>query len=173
MSATSNQPTNKNFLSPFGFKFLIKKAPHLNFFVQSVNVPSVSLGTVDVENPFVKIPFPGDKLSYSQLDVTFKVDEDLKNYFEVFNWLVAVGYPDNFEQRRTIEAAPAMSGTGTYSDISLSILTSSFNGNYEVVFKDCYPTSLGEIQFDSTMVDLDYVTCTASFAYRSFSFTQL
>ena len=49
MSILDTQPTNKNFLSPLGFRFTIKKAPNLNFFVQSVNIPTLSLGTVDVE----------------------------------------------------------------------------------------------------------------------------
>ena len=76
MSATSNQPTNPSFLSPLGFKMTVKRTPTLNFFVQSVEMPSVSLGQADIETPFSKIPFPGTKLTFGNLQVTFKVDED-------------------------------------------------------------------------------------------------
>ena len=48
MTALTNQPENTNFLSPLGYKLVIKKLPHLNFFIQSVTVPSVSLGTADI-----------------------------------------------------------------------------------------------------------------------------
>lgn len=173
MSAIDNQPTNKNFLSPLGFKFQIKKSPNLNYFVQTVTLPSLSLGTVEVENPFVKIPFPGDKLNYGQLEVSFKVDEDLQNYLEIHNWLVGIGYPDNFLQRRDIEAAPVITGEGVYSDITLVILTSSMNSNYEITYKDCYPTNLSELQFDTTSNDVDYLTCTATFAYRAYTLKKL
>jgi len=175
MSAFLNQPSNKNFLSPNGFKFSIKKLPNVNFFVQSVNIPSFNLGTVDVENPFIKIPFPGDKLTYGQLNVTFKIDEDLSNYLELYNWLIGIGYPDNFGQRRSIEPPNInlASGDGVYTDASLVITTSKMNSNFEVTFKDAYPINLSELQFDSTITDIDYITCTATFAYRIFTISQL
>jgi len=173
MSALSVQPNNKNFLSPLGFKFSIKKAPNINFFVQSVNLPSISLGTVDVENPFLKIPFPGDKLSYGTLDVSFKIDEDLANYFEIYNWLIGIGYPENFGQRANIEASLPMSGEGVYADLSLIIASSSMNPNYEVTFYDGYPINLSELNFDSTLSDVDYLTCTVTFAYRVFKIAAL
>jgi len=173
MSALSNQPGNKNFLSPLGFKFSIKKTPNINFFVQSVNLPTLSLGTAEVDNPFLKIPFPGDKLAYGTLDVTFKVDEDLSNYLEIHNWLVGIGYPDNFGQRATIEASLPMSGEGVYADLSLIITTSAMNPNYEVTFFDAYPISLAEMSFDSTLTDVDYVTSTVTFAYRIFKISAL
>jgi len=173
MSALSNQPGNKNFLSPLGFKFSIKKTPNINFFVQSVNLPTLSLGTAEVDNPFLKIPFPGDKLAYGTLDVTFKVDEDLSNYLEIHNWLVGIGYPDNFGQRATIEASLPMSGEGVYADLSLIITTSAMNPNYEVTFFDAYPISLAEMSFDSTLTDIDYVTSTVTFAYRIFKISAL
>lgn len=175
MSALDNQPTNKNFLSPNGFKFGIKKLPNVNFFVQSVNLPSFSLGTVDVENPFIKIPFPGDKLTYGQLDVTFKVDEDLANYLELYNWLVGIGYPDNFGQRGAIEPPNVniVSGEGVYTDAILIITNSKMNPNFQVTFKDLYPINLSELQFDSTVTDIDYLTCTATFAYRIFTISVL
>jgi hypothetical protein len=173
MSTTDLLTSNKNFLSPLGFRFQIKKAPNLNFFVQTASMPTVSLGTVDVENPFVKIPFPGDKLTFGQLDISFKVDEDLTNYLEIFNWLMGIGYPDNFLQRRNIESTPTMSGQGVYSDLSLIITSNAYNPKHEVTFHDAYPINLTELQFDSTQTDVDYLTCTVSFAYRNFVIASL
>lgn len=173
MSIVDRQPVNKNFLAPHGFNFQIKKSPHVNFFVQSVNLPTFSLGTVDVENPFIKIPFPGDKLSYGTLDVTYKVDENMENYLEIYNWLIAIGYPDNFGQRSNIESKPAMSGEGVYADLSLIILNSQMNPKFEVTFKDAYPISLSELQFDSTITDVDYLTTTVTFAYRIYTISSL
>ena len=43
-NAILEQPENTNFLSPVGFDFKVKKLPTVNYFVQAINVPSVTLG---------------------------------------------------------------------------------------------------------------------------------
>ena len=83
MTAVDNTPANKNFLSPLNFRFQIKKAPNVNFFVQKVNIPEIAVRAPDVMNPFVKIPYPGDHLEYGIFNISFKVDEDLQNYLEI------------------------------------------------------------------------------------------
>ena len=105
MTAIDNTPSNKNFLSPLNFKFQIKKAPHVNFFIQKVNIPSISIETnPSPNNPFVKTPIPGEHISYSDLSISFKVDEDLTNYMELHNWIKALGKPQNFEQFKPHDA---------------------------------------------------------------------
>ena len=42
MTAIDKTPTNKNFLSPLNFQFQLKRAPYLNFFIQSINIPGVN-----------------------------------------------------------------------------------------------------------------------------------
>ena len=82
MTAIDSNPANKNFLSPISFKFMIKKAPHVNFFIQQVTVPRISLPSVETPNPFVSLPKPGDHIDFDTLSIKFKVDEDLQNYLK-------------------------------------------------------------------------------------------
>ena len=110
MTAIDDTPTNHNFLSPLNFKFQIKKAPHVNFFIQEVNIPSLDLRQVDESNPFVTVPYPGEHLTYGIFTIKFKIDEDLKNYFEIHNWLRAMGKPDNFNEYKQIEQQPSYTG---------------------------------------------------------------
>lgn len=173
MSVIDNQPTNQSFLSPLGFKLQIKKTPHLNYFVQSVSVPSVSLGTADIETPFTKIPFPGTKLTFGNLSVTFKVDEDMINYMEIYSWLRDVGFPDNFAQYSNIAGQAVTSGDGVYSDITLIVLSSAMNPTHEITFFDCFPVDLSALEFDSTLPDVNYLTATATFANRRFDIKTL
>ena len=173
MSVLDNQPINQSFLSPLGFKLQIKKTPTVNYFVQSVNIPQVSLGTADVETPFSKIPLPGTKLTYGYLQATFKIDEDMKNYIELYDWLKGIGFPDNFAQYGNIAAAGLTSGDGVYSDITLIVLSSAMNPNMEITFYDCFPVDLSAIEFDSTSVDVQYATATVSFANRRFDIKAL
>lgn len=173
MSALTTQVTDPSFLSPFGFKLQIKKTPGLNYFVQKVSVPSVSLGSVDVDTPFTKIPFPGTRITFGNLQVTFKVDENLQNYLEIFRWLEGIGFPDNFSQYAGIANQGASSGEGIFSDVTLLVLSSAMNPTHEITFVDCFPVDLSDLAFDSTAVDVEYLTATVTFANRRFYVKQL
>lgn len=166
MSTTNQQrPANPSFLSPIGFVFKIARLPTVNFFVQSVSIPSITTTFVEVKNPFNKITRPSNLL-YEDFEITFKVDEDFKNYLELHDWMVGIGFPDEFQQYAAIAENPT--GYGELSDSTLTILTSAKNPNIEVLYKDTFPTSLSEIKFDASMEDIDYLTATATFRCLKF-----
>lgn len=164
-TAIDNTPFNKNFLSPLNFQFQIKRAPYVNFFIQKVNLPSLSLDFAVQPNPFSNIPLAGEHLQYGDLQITFKVDEELQNWFEIHNWLRSLGFPDNYQEYANLAVNSITSGNGVLSDITLLISDSAKNPNYSVTFRDAFPTSLSEVSFQSTDTDVNYVTATASFRY--------
>jgi len=166
MTAINETPQNINFLSPINFKFKIKKAPGINFFIQKVTIPRMSLPPFDQQNPFTFIPRPGDHLTFNELSITFKVDEDLKNYMEIYNWLVQMARSRDYEQYAEIQNKSPTSGEGIYSEIEVEVLSSKRRANYAVVFEDAFPTDLGEIDFDTTLEDVQYVTANATFKYK-------
>jgi hypothetical protein len=164
--------TNKNFLSPINFKFAIKRAPHVNFFVQGVNLPGLSLPDIDVSNPLIRVPYPGDHLLYDELDLSFKVDEDLKNYMEIHEWLRALG-KRSYDEYKTLTQKISTTGEGIRSDMTLTVLTSNRNANYSVTFKDAFPIKLSGINFDVTSSDVDYVQASATFRYVTYDITKV
>lgn len=173
--AVTNAPTNYNFLSPLGYKFILSRAPNIEYFVQEVTLPGLNLGIAVQPSPFITIPQPGDRLEYEQMQVTFRVNEDLDNYLEIFNWMIALGAPENFQQytlKAPLESTNQQKDTIT-SDISLSILSSAMNSNIEFKMKDCFPVNLSNITMSSAGSDIDYVVATATFALRNFTITQL
>lgn len=172
MTAIDNTPTNLNYLSPLNFKFLIKKTPHVNFFIQKVNIPGISLKEIDTPNPFVNNPYPGDHIIYSDLQVTFKVDEKLQNYLEIHNWIRALGKPTKFEEYADIASKPQYTGDGIKSDVTLSILSNIKTMNYDVTFIDAYPISISEIELNTTDSDVYYLEATVNFKYTYFDITK-
>lgn len=172
MSAQASDPINKSFLSPVGFKFTMQRLPHVNYFSTGAAIPDVSLGQLQTEAPFVKLPQPGDKLTFSNFELTFRVDEDMRNYREIFDWLIALGYPDNFLQRSAITRT-AISTGDVFSDGSLIITTAAYQPNIEVKFIDMYPVSLSTLNFNIEQTDIEYVQATATFAYRRYELTSL
>jgi hypothetical protein len=161
-----NEPTNKSLLSPIGFRFQIQKLPHVNYFCTAASIPDMSLGRIDtVTNPFNKLPIAGDKMEFSDLSLKFRVDEDMKNYREIVDWMTGLGFPDNYEQRKLL--------TEPYSDASLIIMTSQYQPNIEVKFIDLYPTNIASLEFDIGQSDIEYLTGDVTFTYRSYQITSI
>ena len=168
----SDQVTNKNFLSPINFKFALKRAPHVNFFVQKVNLPGLSLPDIDINNPLIRVPYPGEHLLYEELDLSFKVDEDLKNYMEIHEWLRALG-KRTYEEYRTLAGKAQTTGDSIRSDMTLTVLTSNRNANYSITFKDAFPIKLSGIDFNVTSTDIDYVQALATFRYVTYDIVKI
>jgi len=173
MTAIDNTPYNKNFLSPLNFVFQIKRAPHVNFFIQEVNLPSLSIQFPIQQNPFVNIPLSGEHIDFGSLKVSFKVDEDLQNWFEVHNWIRELGFPDNFSEYSNLSTATPTSGAGITSDISLVILNQIKNPTFEVTFRNAFPVSLSDLNFKSTDTDVNYITASAEFKYILYDVVKL
>jgi len=173
MAAITNQPDNINFLSPLGFRFMLKRAPNLNFFVTGVNLPGISLGFIEVPTPFKLINIPGSKLDYGDFDLTFRLDEDMATYFEIYNWLLAIGFPEGFNQYRGLSTNEPGDPERLFSDATLTILKSSMVPNIEVSFEDLFPTSISNIDFTATDTDVNYITATVSFKYKIFRVKKL
>lgn len=172
MSTTNIEPNNKNYLSPLGFRFQLSRTPKTNYFVQAVTLPSITLGQIDFDTPFVKMPLPGTKLDFQQLTLSFAVNEDMENYLEIYEWMQALGFPKSFNQYASI-ANDTQGGSGKansiYSDGTLLVMTSNHNVNLRVKFEEMYPVSLSDLSFDSTMTDVDYLKATVTFAYKLYT----
>ena len=120
---------------------------------------------------------PGDKLTFDPLGVRFIVDEDMTNYQEIYNWMIqlAPGY-DTDDYRDLVGSSITTSGFDSrdgdyskmYSDASLIVNTSSNNANIEFTFEDCFPTSLGSIDFKSDESDVPYVVADLTLRYTLF-----
>ena len=178
MSAVDNQPANKNFLSPLGFKFLIKKTPNMNWFVQSVNLPGISLPEAMIQTPFVNIPFSGDQLTFENLNVTFRVDEDMANYLELHNWMIGTAFPEKFDQY--IGIGPNTTNIDRFkkigqikSDGTLFIMNSVMNPIVEVHFFDLAPINLSGFSFDTRSADVTYIEAIVTFSYLRYTISIL
>lgn len=174
MSAIDNTPENKNFLSPLNFRFTIKKAPHVNFFIQRVMIPQISINPTPIfNNPMVNIPIPGERVTYSPLNITFKVDEDLQNYKELHDWIIALGDNERNGRYLSLSKEPMWTGDGITSDLSLMVLSSTKMPNYEIVFIDAFPTNISALTMNTTDETVNYLEATAEFRYTYFNISKV
>jgi hypothetical protein len=167
-------PINRNFLSPTGGTLQIKKLPTTVFFAQKMNIPGVGVSNVPQQpTPFIQLPQTSDHMLFQEFKIQFSVDEDLKNYQEIFNWIVGINFPDNFSQYKELNDQPKFSGLGLKSDMSLIINTNGKIPNIEVNFIDAFPVDLSSIDIDTTDNSITYVTAQASFIYEKYTFNKL
>ena len=120
---------------------------------------------------------PGDKVVFDPLVLRFIVDEDMVNYREIYSWIIqlAPGF-DTDDHKELIGSTKTTTGfdnrsgdyTKMYSDATLIVNTSSNNANVEFVFEDCFPTSLGSVEFKTDATDTEYVVADLTLRYTLF-----
>ena len=170
---------NRNFLSPVGFKFSLKRAPGVAFFCNQANIPSMDLGIAEQPTYLRNIPTPGDKIQFGDLTLRFLVDEDLVNYMELQRWIRGLGYPENMDEFRKLEGEAVLpanfgqAGDNIYSDGTLQILSSNLVPSFQVVFNDLFPYTLSTVTFDATDTDIEYFTADVSFNYTIYNLTDM
>ena len=165
--------TGQNFLSPLGFQFTIRRLPNVELYIQSATLPSVSMAEVQVQTPFSRLYFNPDHLEYGEFSITFRVDENMNNYREIFNWMIGIAFPDNFNQHKTLVTRKQGDTSGIFSDAQLTILNSTANPNIRVNFEDMFPTNLSEIVFDTRNTDITYAEATATFRHKRFTIVKI
>ena len=153
-----------NYLSPLEFELSIKRLPGVEFFLQRASIPNISSNPTETPSPFNRLYTTGDKLTYGELSISFIIDESMSNYLEIYNWMEGYSSPQNFDQYKNLDG----SDQGVFSDITLLIKNSHKNPNIQVLYKDCFPTSLSDVQLDTTQNDIVYPEATVGFQYNYF-----
>ena len=168
-----------NYLRPNAFRFSIKDLPKIAYTCQSANLPALSLGFAVQPSPFLDIPHVGDKNSFGDFTIRFLISEDMSNYLELYEWLVALGFPNDYNQYRNFTAerlnrfpfvtnSGGPSGAVAYSDGTLTILDSNNVPKTNIIFKDIFPVSVEALDFDITSSSVEYFVGVASFKYKLF-----
>ena len=161
-------PDNINPLSPNGFNFAIQKLPQMSYFCQQVNLPGIILGEPTIANPFTTQPIPGEHITYDQLNVQFLVDEQMANYKAIYNWIIALGFPNDYEQYTTFVNEDQRGLTSelakNYSTGTMQILGNTNNVVRTVTFNDLFPVSISTLDFQSTNQDVLYGRGRSSYA---------
>jgi hypothetical protein len=173
---------NRNFLSPIGFKFTIDRMRGVEFFCQSASIPSISLGSADTSTRLNKIKNPGDELQYEDLFLRFLVDENMKNWYQVHDWMREIATPYSTKEfkynRGDLKSVNKREATYDYAsannqwrcDCSLFILSSNYRVVSEFVFRDAWPSSLSTLNFDASTPDINYFTAEVSLKYNYYDY---
>tara|TARA_B100000131_G_scaffold311938_1_gene345409 strand:+ start:881 stop:1351 length:471 start_codon:yes stop_codon:yes gene_type:complete len=150
--------TNKNFLSPVGFKLVIDTTKFANteYFCTSVSLPGISLGDVQVPYKGVNLAMTGDRMMFEDLAIRFNITENMENYIEIYNWMHDIINTGASEDMKY--------------DARLMILSSHNNVSKQIKFQSLFPTSLSAVAFDAQQSDVEYAQADITFKYTYFEF---
>jgi len=149
---------NVNFLAPTGFKLVINKTPNLEYFCTAVTVPSIIVGETAFSTATRNVSLYPDKLNFDFFTIRMLLDEDMKNYREIFDWLNELVFTEDRDLRDKAE------------DVSLVIMSSHNNPVQTINFSAAYPISLGSLDFDSANTDVQYISSEVQFKFTSMTF---
>jgi len=192
-NVNTREPSVLDYASPVQFRFKCSKLPTVEFFCQTETIPGISIGTASMPTGLKDIPIPGEKVAYQDLSISFLVDENLNNYKEIHDWIIALGFPQNHTQFADLQAAGAdrypgstsgaivpetniavpLSEGGTYSDATLTVLNSKNIAVTEIRFDNIFPTSLGALSYDVQASDVNYLQASVDFSYMYYDIVQL
>lgn len=155
---------NENVLASDNHQLVFDSFPEVTYFCQNVTIPGVSMTPQEVPTPFASHSVGGDKLQFDQMDVTFLVDEDLKTWLTIYDWLVSATGALDRSGYKALHSANSI-----YSDLTLLLLTNNKNPNLRVKVKNCFPVSLSSLSMSSNVSSHEILTASVSLKYTYFS----
>lgn len=155
---------SQNLLQNNGFQFILQKIPQTVFRVVSIDVPTISIPPAPSGGyPGATQYLAGNTVEFAEINMDFLVDEDLKNYEEIYRWITQQKFEDRNQTRRNVDLEKAL-----YSDGTLITMDNSSNPHRVFSFKSMHPVSLGNIHFDTSITQPDPITCQVTFRYAYF-----
>tara|TARA_B110000902_G_scaffold262557_1_gene339673 strand:+ start:846 stop:1358 length:513 start_codon:yes stop_codon:yes gene_type:complete len=157
--ATSTLVNNLSYVTPSSFRLVIdsQKYPNAQYMIQTVALPDMSVTPATLNTPQRNIGFLPDKIEYSDMDLTFLVDEDMTNYKEIHDWMLGL-------------VTESDEGVRKARDITLQVMNSHNNVTNEITFVSAFPVNLSSLPFDATTTDVEYLTANVTFHYSYFKF---
>jgi hypothetical protein len=179
MNNKHRQVKNRNLQPKNKFQFFVDRLPDFNHFIQRVSIPALNINSAEQQTPLSKIYHQGDHIQFNDLVAEFKVSEGMRNWYEIFSWMVAIGFPQSFEQYATLKKGqlenlddekrdplPNVPPIGhIYGQAKLFCNTSHNNAHLIINFVDVYPISLSELEFNYTAENTEEMTATVTFRY--------
>ncbi len=150
------------------------RSPSIAYNCTRVEFPSISLTPIKMPTPVGSRYVGGKVVDFGQFAFTFKVDEDFKNYINIFEWMTGIAGSVDMQKYVTLTTDDRntildKAGHNIYSDASLVALTNASNYNVEFNIINMFPITLGTPEFIGGETNVN--VCTATFQCDYFEIT--
>lgn len=153
----NNLSQNRNLAKPTKFRLTIDSQRFANVEFHCFSAPLPLISVAEASSPFRSegAAVPGERIDYSPMDIRFMIDEELRNYQEIHQWML-----DNAR------------GDHLYNDLLLAILDSNNKVTREIRFVAAFPIALEGLEFNFQTSDVEYLSASATFRYTRFEFVR-
>jgi len=171
MALRNNVPVNTNFLQGAQFLLGFTRLPYMNWFCTAANFPGIQVPHATQDTIHVSAPLPGSKLIYEPLKIKFLVDEQMLAYTTICDWIKGYALPEDFSQyqnltlQQRIQISKSVANQPQYSDAMLTVYTNKNNPTLQLKFHDCFPESIGSVDFSTEMSAEAMIQVEATFLY--------
>jgi len=180
MTALNRNPSNIDLLQSTKFRVTFARLPGITYFCNSANLPGISLTEIPMPTPFVDLYLPGEKAVYDTFNLTFLVDEDLRAWTEIHDWIRGATFPTNFEEyvnlkrsQPTTNIRAISTKPPVYTDATLTIYSSKNNPNFRIKLVDVFPTTVGSLLFSASDSAENIITADATFRFSYYNYERL
>jgi hypothetical protein len=158
--------SNISYLGQDYFKFELSRIPGVIFASQQVTLPGIAMSDADQPTTLgIPIKRPIGAYRFQNFEMTFLVDEQMKNWLEIYKWMRAMGNIDDDCTNNSLNFSQWMTDGNLYVT----------NGNYRnvltVTFKEIFPIALSGLKFISTSATYEPQMASATFAYTYYTFS--
>lgn len=133
--------------------------PNVQYFVQSINLPSISVDTIPVPYMNQTAKIPDNKINFGDLSMTFIIDEDFVNYDALMAEL--------FTQEDS--NVNVKYNNKVFHDITVTRMSSNNVPIARWHLEACSLNMLGAVNYDSTQSEPALIVCDASFSVTRMS----
>lgn len=157
-----------NYLYDSSFQTVITGFENIDLNVQSINIPGLTNSSINMPNGLVHVKTRGNNIVYDPLTLNFLVDENLENYFSIYEWFLKIGYPEKQSQFASL-ATGDKRRYDDRRDISVIILNNKSNPIKIFKFVEAFPTDIGSLDFNTIQPKPGPMSVNVSFAYSYFA----
>lgn len=166
--STQNMPgTSISNLGVNYFHFEMSRIPNIVYNIQEASLPGIRHLEQDQPTTLgIPVKRPIGAYKFDSFTLSFLVDENMQNWFEIYRWMRGLGnidddctynqYNNKFENMTTL---------GT-----LHITKGTYKDNIKVKFFNMFPTALSGLKFTSTANSYQPQYASVTFEYTYYSF---
>lgn len=131
-------------------------------YCQEIEIPEISLPVLEVPTPSLDFDhIPGDRIVYAPtFPVSFVVDEYLRSYQSVYNWMIAIRHPESIETHQSPAEA--------WADATVTVLGNNRQPMARIKFFNCMPVSLSTLPLKTNVDKAEPTIVVAAFAFSHF-----
>jgi len=132
------------------------------YYCQAANLPGIAFGMAT--QPTIlghPVKVPTGSYRFEDLQIVFRVDENIENWLEIYDWMRFAG---NYENANNTDRHNEKT-TGA----RLLVTNSSYKPKFAIDFKNIFPIYLSSLNFNVTKPKSEEILCIAKFAFTGYT----